>query len=253
MADQFVLDGFVHATSNACITDLTPPTFAGITSLVANLNGSLTASWSAATEPSTPVRYEIYIQANTATGMFVDSNVSNITYSTTHTIFLDADDVALEQDVTYYVGVRAIDAVGNEETNTISMSAVSLGVLTENLGTIVNELTAAVAELSSERSQGKGVFSISSANEFSGKIWFEFKGQVVTSLLGAASYTVYDASDVAVAGLTESGLTANGNGTYIITPVSAASLEPFVSYRVKITVVYNSVPYTSYKGFTVGE
>jgi len=330
MATQLVLDNFVQASSSACIADLTPPTFSGISSLVANLNGSLTASWTAATDATTPIRYEVYIQADTATGLFVDSNVTNMTYASPHTIFLDAADVALEADRTYYVGVRAVDAVGNENTNTVSLSAVSQGVLTENLGTIAsalqateallaadhvnfvadhanfqtdhtnfgtdhtnfgsdhtafqgdhtnfqtdhtnfqtdhtnfqsdhtnlvtvyNDLAATAIDLAVEKSECRGVFAISNANMFTGELWFEHKGQAVDTLLGTASYSVYDSSDSLVAGLSETGITANGNGIFVITPVDASPLEPFVNYRVEITITYNSLPYTSYKGLTVGE
>jgi hypothetical protein len=128
MYSQYFQDRMEQLVSAACILDTTPPTFAGITGLVANANGSLTASWTAATDSASPIRYEIYIQALTATGLFVDGNVGNITYQTSHTIFIDAFDAELVAGITYYVGIRAIDAVGNENTSTVSMSAVSTGV-----------------------------------------------------------------------------------------------------------------------------
>lgn len=244
---------FFQSTSAACLTDLTPPTFAGITGLTANVNGSLTASWSAATDATPPVEYEIYIQATTATGLFSSSNMTQITKQTSANIFQLADVSLLQKDVVYFVGVRAKDAVGNINTNTVSMSATSAGVLDDDFASLLSDLLAVSADLATERSECRGTFAISNANELIGELWFEFKGQAVTSLLGTASYTVYDSSDVAVAGLTQSGIAANGNGVFLITPVDASGLEPFVNYRVKISITYDSVLYTSYKGFTVGE
>lgn len=253
MATQYVLDNFYQQTSAACLTDITPPTFAGITGCVAQPNGSILASWGSATDGTPPIEFNVYVQAGTATGLFASGNLALITSASSAYIFLLNDVSRLLKGVTYYVGVRAKDAVGNIETNTTSLSAVSTGVLDDDLATIAANLAATEALLAVERSQCKGVFSISNANEFQGELWFEFKGQAVNSLLGTASYTVYDSSDNAVAGLTQSGISANGNGIFLITPVSAAGLEPFVNYRVKITITYNSVAYTSHKGFTVGE
>ena len=335
--DQFVLDNFYHATSSACIVDLTPPTFSGITGCVAQPNGSILASWGAATDATTPIEFNVYVQASTATGLFASGNLALITPASSAYIFLLSDVSRLQKGVTYFVGVRAKDAIGNINANTASLSAVSTGVLDDDLATIAasllatelllaadhvnfqsdhadfvaddaafdadhvnfqgdhtnfqtdhtnfgtdhtnfqtdhsnfvaddaafdadhanfvdvyNDLVTIEADLAAEKSSCKGVFAISSANELTGELWFEFKGQAVTSLLGVASYTVYDSADVAVAGFTQSGITANGNGIFLITPISAASLEPFVNYRVKITIVYDSLTYTSHKGFTVGE
>lgn len=128
MPDQFVLDNFYHATSQACITDLTPPTFAGITGLSANSNGSLTASWSAATDANTPINYEVYIQAGTATGLFNTANRTLSTFSLSRAIFTLTDGSLLLNGVTYYVGVRARDPLGNLDVNSASLNAVSQGV-----------------------------------------------------------------------------------------------------------------------------
>lgn len=253
MADILLSQPYYQSTSSACLTDVTAPTFSGISALTAQINGSLLASWSAATDATTPIHYDVYVQASTATGLFTASNLALSTKNTSTYIFILGDNSRLMKDVTYYVGVRARDAVGNVNTNLVSLNAVSAGVLDDDFATLLSDLLAVEADLAQERSQSRGVFAIDNANLFTGQLWFEFKGQVATSLLGAGSYTVYDADDNAVAGLTQSGITANVNGVYVITPASAAGLEPFVNYRIKITIVYDSVSYTSYKGFTVGE
>lgn len=135
---------FEQSTSQACLVDLTPPTFAGITGLVANSNGSLTASWSPASDATVPIRYEVYIQANTASGLFNPINITNINYDTQHTTFVDAADVPLNEGVTYYMGVRAIDAVGNMETNTVALNAISAGVPDNAILNAIYDLSAKV-------------------------------------------------------------------------------------------------------------
>jgi hypothetical protein len=327
---QYFAGLYSHRVPTAAITDTTAPTFAGITGLTANINGSLTASWSAGTDSSTPIEYVVYVQASTATGLFNSSNIAQIISALGAHIYVLNDLSRLQKGVVYYVGVRAKDALSNIDSNVVSMNATSAGVLDDDLATIAaslaatelllaadhtnlaadhvnfqsdhtnfqtdhtnfgtdhtnfgtdhtnfqtdhtnfqaddsafdtdhsnfvdvyNDLVAVEADLAAEKSSCKGVFAIGNTNDLTAELWFEFKGQAVTSLLGTASYTVYDSDDNAVAGLTESGLTANGNGIYKITPVSAAGLEPFVNYRVKIAITYDSVLYTSYKGFTVGE
>lgn len=126
--DQFILDNFAQSTSIACLSDLTPPTFGGVTGLVANANGSLTASWSAATDTSLPVQYDVYIQPTTATGLFVSGNKALSTFGLNIDIFELSDLSLLLNGVVYFVGVRARDAIGNVNPTTASMSATSQGV-----------------------------------------------------------------------------------------------------------------------------
>lgn len=233
-------------TSNACVVDLTAPVFLGITTLVAQPNGSLRATWSAGTDVSVPVQYNIYIQATSATGLFSPSNETLKTTQLTKDIFQLANGGLLLKDTVYFVGVRCVDAVGNEETNVVSLSATSIGVLDDSLVSIANSLK--------EGSYwSRGVFAIDQNNNFTGSLWIALREQVLTTSLGTASYSVYDNNDVAVPGLTQTGITPNGNGVFVITPVSAVSLDPFINYRVKITITYNSIQYMSYKGFTIGE
>lgn len=102
-------------------TDTTPPTFSGITSLTQNLDGSLQADWSAASDISLPIHYEIYIQAETATGLFTTSPM--LAGNTSKRIATLSDETTiLQPNTTYYVGVRAVDGVGNRDTNSVSLS-----------------------------------------------------------------------------------------------------------------------------------
>lgn len=134
-------------TPDACVADLTPPSFAGIATLVAQPNGCLLASWLAATDPTAPIWYDIFIQKATATGLF---NSANLTYSTkllSLKLFQDALGNYLAAGDTYFVGVRARDGVGNVDGNTVSLSAVSIGVLPDSLGNVATALQSAIINL----------------------------------------------------------------------------------------------------------
>ena len=234
--DQISVAPSVQLTPSACITDITAPTFAGISGIVANADGSGTGSWSAASDATLPIRYDVYIQATTATGLFSSANLVLSTKSTSIRLFYLTNLTMLQAGTTYHVGVRAIDGVGNSESNTASLSFVSSGVLA---GAVTYE--------------PHGVFSLTDTDLFQGFLWITGDGQRLTTLLGTASYVVYDEDEVAVPGVTQTGITANADGVYVLTPVSSSSLIAFTHYRVRIQVVRDSITYTSYRGFTVGE
>lgn len=126
-----------QATAKACILDITPPTFGGISSLVPNLNGSLQASWAAATDLVSGVRYRVFIKEATATGLFSPSNIVLETPKLTMPIFSDALGSVLVQGRTYHVGVRAVDESNNESSNLQSLAAVALGVVPNDIAQIV--------------------------------------------------------------------------------------------------------------------
>jgi hypothetical protein len=69
---------FYQQSAEACVVDLTPPTFAGISGLTVGSSGQLIPSWSAGSDTSNPIRYEIYVQASTATGLFSLSNIAMV-------------------------------------------------------------------------------------------------------------------------------------------------------------------------------
>jgi hypothetical protein len=98
----------------------------------------------------------------------------------------------------------------------------------------------------------RAVFSINASNQLQGTIWIVKNGQLVTSSLGSASYTVYD-KDGATVGITESGLTADVNSQYQITPVDATAIQDLTHYVVKITIDLDSANRISYVGITLGE
>ena len=126
--DQLNQAGTIQSTfaSVQYVTQL--PTFGGITSLTPQSNGALRAGWSAATTPLTPVTYDVYIQAATATGLFVDANKVRTTFGLTLDLFALTDGTLLALGTTYFMGIRARDPYGNVSTSTASLSAASLGV-----------------------------------------------------------------------------------------------------------------------------
>lgn len=126
-----------HTESDACTPDTTPPTFAGITTLTAASNGSLLAAWSAGSDSTPPISYQVFIQAATATGLFSSGNLVAVTRNLSQRVFTLADQTTyLVGNTTYFVGVRASDAVGNVDANTVSASAVSTGVVPDNFNEV---------------------------------------------------------------------------------------------------------------------
>ena len=222
MSDIYVEDNFYQGTSSACLVDLTPPTFTGINFLDVESRGQIRAGWPAASDITLPIDYEVYIQASTATGLFNTANIIAITPNLTFDIFGLPDGSFLVNGTTYYVGVRALDGVRNRETNTTSLSVISTGILT-----------------SIDTYQSHGAFVVNDEKKLQGTLWADRNGNLAggtNGVLGTASYQVYDSDGNAVAGLTQSGLTANGQGQYIITPVLSTLVDSLEHYVVKVSV-----------------
>lgn len=149
----------------ACVLDITPPTFAGITGLSANADGSLTASWGSATDAVLPIEFDVYVQASTATGLFASGNLQQSTYLSSTKIFTEASGVSLSAGQTYFVGVRARDRSGNVNTNTVSLSAISTGVSFAGIAAQVwNSNRASFVLAGSFGEANQGVVSIARAN-----------------------------------------------------------------------------------------
>lgn len=95
-------------------------------------------------------------------------------------------------------------------------------------------------------------FSINALNQMQATLWATTDGVVKSGAgLGVANYTVYDSTGTAVVGLTQSGITADSNGRFIITPVSATLLTDLTHYSVKVGIVVDGVERISYRGFTL--
>lgn len=222
MADIFVEDNFYMGTSEACIVDLTPPTFAGINFLDVESRGQIRAGWSAATDPNNPIRYEVYIQASTATGLFNTANITGITDKLQLDIFTLPDGSFLVNGTTYFVGVRAVDALSNRDSNTVSQSVISTGVLTS------------IDMYESEISH-----SIDEDNQFRLTAWANKNQSLAiapSAVLGTAAYQIYDKLGSAIVGMSGSGISANAQGLYVFPAVSNLIETQLEHYEVKISI-----------------
>jgi hypothetical protein len=223
MADILVAQNFYMGSSQACIVDLNPPTFAGINFLDVESRGQIRAGWSAGTDANNPIRYEVYIKASTATGLFNTANITGITDKLQLDIFTLPDGSFLVNGTTYYVGVRAVDAIGNRDSNVVSQSVISTGVLT-----------------SIDTYEVKGSFSINKDNEFQVSLWGDKNETLANSpgvTLGVASYQVYDEAGLAVSGVSGTGVSANAQGLFVFNAVDASLLDfSAKNYSIKATV-----------------
>lgn len=222
MANILVNNNFYQGTSQACIVDLTPPTFAGLASAATQSRGQIRTTWAAATDATVPVRYEVYIQASTATGLFNTLNIVGMTDKLQFDTWTTPDGVFLVNGTTYYMGVRAVDAVGNRDSNTVSIGVLSTGVFT-----------------SAEVYKTEGAFAISPSNQFQGTLWC-LKNSILAktgnAVMGTASYQVYDKTGAAVVGMSETGISADSNGQYKITPVAPLLNRTLDHYMVKVDI-----------------
>lgn len=225
--DFLVNNNFYQPTSDACINDLTPPTFAGINFLDVESRGQIRAGWSAGSDATPPIRYEVYIQASTATGLFTaPTNIIASTPNLLFDIFTLPDGSFLQNGVTYYVGVRAVDAVGNRDNNTVSLNVISTGVLT-----------------SIDTYQSLAAWSVDDSNQFRITLWANKNNSLAVSpdaILGTASYQVYDKAGNAIVGMSGSGITANSQGLYVASPVANQLVEVNEHYQIKASIVVDS-------------
>ncbi len=222
MADILIGDNAYIGTSSACIVDLTPPTFAGINFLDVESRGQIRAGWPVATDATPPLRYEVYIKASTATGLFNLANIISSTPNLQFDIFTLPDGSFLQNGVTYFVGIRAVDGVGNRDANLASLSVISTGVLT-----------------SIDMYECKATHSIDNSNNFRLTMWANKNDSLAIApdaILGTASYQVYDKTGAAVVGMSGSGFSANAQGLYIATAVSNLMDEASRHYDIKVTI-----------------
>ena len=135
---QYFAGALSQLVPNACVADIAAPTFAGISTLAANSDGTLTATWLAATDLTAPIRYDVFIStSNVAATLFSAASYVRSTRSLTTKIGIDGTG-ALLVATTYYVGIRARDGIGNVETNTVMIAAAATGVSPLTLNNIID-------------------------------------------------------------------------------------------------------------------
>lgn len=227
-ANQLVTGGQKQESAQACIVDLVPPTFGGINFLGRGLLGQMQLMWSSATDVSQPISYEIYVQANTSTNLFNTTNIALVTRSLAADVFALASGALLQAGVQYFVGVRAVDAVGNRDTNLVSMSQISVGIAAVTVATI------------------EGIFAINELNQLIGSFWANDTLGTIDNpaRLGTASYVIYDKNGNLVPGMSESGIMADGEGFFEITPVASVLNQEHNFYAAKVTITVDDIPVT---------
>lgn len=222
-----------QGTSQACIVDLTPPVFAGVASLTIQSLGQIRASWATATDATNPIRYEVYIKRDNATNLFYASNIIAITDKLQYDIFNLPDNALLGSGINYYVGVKAVDAVGNRDNNLVSQVIQTSGI---SAGGGTSEYEVA------------GVLNVDLTGNLGGTLWVSYNEEIITSLprLGTASYVIYDKNANLVSGMSETGITPDANGQFTITPIP--STLDFVNnfYTLKATITADALPRSNY-------
>jgi len=219
--DQLVQGGVYQNSSNACVVDFTPPTFAGIVSANVASKGQIHTTWLAGTDVNLPVRYEIYIKEFTSVGLFVSSNIVAITDKLQYDIYAMPNGSYLNNGATYYVGVRAIDGVGNRDNNVVILNVISTGI----------NLLADVYELKSE-------YSVDASQNFHLTMWVNKNGQIANSsnsILSPGKYEIYKA-DGTLLGMSQINISPLSNGQYIVTPITSLLDLESNHYLVKMTI-----------------
>jgi hypothetical protein len=226
--NHLVTGGSFQGTSQACIVDITPPVFSGITFVTRGALGQLRAFWGSATDASLPIRYEVYIKADTNSDLFNPSNIAIVTTQVQADLFTMPGGSLLQSGTTYHVGVRAVDGVGNRDANTISLSQTSSGIL---------GITSA---------QISGVFAVNTSSELIASFWVtDLEGTINDpGRLGLASYAIYDSSGNLVSGMSETGISADAQGFYEITPVPSNLSLDNTYYTVKVTIPVDGISIT---------
>lgn len=226
--NQLVTGGSFQPSSQACVVDLTPPVFAGINDVTRGALGQLRAAWLAGSDASLPLRYEVYCKPSTASNLFQLVNLVGITGQLNFNIFALSDGTLLQNDVVYHVGVRAVDAVGNRDSNIVSISKTTPGIS----GVVAGQIS--------------GVFAINETNELIATFWANDADGIIDNpiRLGLASYQIYDEAGNLVAGMSESNISADAKGFFAITPVSSILDLTNTYYTVLVTIPIDGVSIT---------
>lgn len=126
-----------------------------------------------------------------------------------------------------------------------------MDILVENnviMGTAAGGTTVIVNPIYEPRA----TFSINASNQLQGTLWIVKDGQRMASNVAGAAYSVFDKNGSAI-GLSQSSLSADVNGLYVTTPVSASLINDLTHYTVKLTINADSSDRVGYVGLVIGE
>jgi hypothetical protein len=214
----YITGNTIQLTSNSCVIDLTAPTFSGIQSIDIKSQGQFRVGWLTASDLSLPISYEVYIKEASNINLFDTANIVGITNKLFYDIFVTPDGELLKAGSTYYIGVRAVDRVGNRDNNVVILNEFSTGIIAAQ----------AIYETF-------GTFSIGTDKKLYGTLWGTKNGELYKgSLLGTAAYTLYDKSGSVL--LSETGLIADSNGKFTITPATSNLNVNLDHYNVKVSI-----------------
>ena len=138
-------------------------------------------------------------------------------------VFTLPDGSFLVNGTTYYVGVRAVDALGNRDANTVSLNVISTGVLT-----------------AIDTYQSHASWTNVTSNEFKVVAWADKNGNLAISpgaVMGSATYQVYDKAGIAVSGFSGTVGSPNSQGLYVFAAISdTLPVDSAHELRISITV-----------------
>lgn len=235
--NQLITGRAFQPSSQSCIVDLTPPTFNGVNFLTRGSLGQLKVMWLAASDLSSPIRYEVYVQEEPASNLFNIANIALITTNLQADIFTLANGSLIQSGVKYFIGVRAIDAVGNRDNNTISMSQTSPGITGVTNAKI------------------NGVFAVNNNNQLIASFWVNDNDGVINNpeRLGLANYVIYDQNGNLVLSMSQNNITADSEGFYEINPVASVLDLDNTFYTVKVNIFVDEVLVTYHLPITYAE
>jgi hypothetical protein len=117
-ADDDIGGGEPGTSTSTAVADCAPPTFGGLESAISG-DGFVLLSWSAAEDDNGPIAYKVY-RSTVPGGQSFGAPLITKT-NATHV------DIAVTNGVAYHYVVRAVDGVGNQDTNTIERSGTPTG------------------------------------------------------------------------------------------------------------------------------
>jgi hypothetical protein len=160
--------------------------------------------------------------------LFQTSNITAVTRQLSYDVFTLPNGTLLQSGIVYYIGVRAVDAVGNRDANTVILNQTSPGILGVTSGQIT------------------GVFAINEQNELIASFWANDTEGIIDnpSRLGLASYEIFDQNGNVVPSMTESNIAANAEGFFQITPVNSVLDLYNTYYTVKVTIEIDGINIT---------
>lgn len=132
------------------ISDVSLPTFGGITGVTPNSDGSFTVTWAFGSSTKQPLRYEVYVKkgvVSASTLFSTDDNTVQITpYHINSTrVFLEADNATyFVKDEIYTFGVKAVDAFGFEggPATALTVTAIASGNFPVVFQSMLNQFNA---------------------------------------------------------------------------------------------------------------